>query len=131
MGQLFVNNFKTELAGDITADSLIIAIDNGNALPMLSSGEFFVFTLIGTNASGKEDHWEIVKANTVVNNSIHVERAQEGTQAQAWPVGTKVEARLTAGAAMSFTQNTQNISIQVVTALPEFPDSDVIYLVRE
>ena len=40
--------------------------------------------------------WEIVKVTAVSTNTLTIVRAQEGTTAATWPVGTRIELRLTA-----------------------------------
>ena len=63
--------------------------------------DYFYLTLVG------DDTLEIVKVTRYsfdeFNEIVYiVDRAQEGTTAQDWPVGTRVEMRITAGALQSF-----------------------------
>lgn len=97
MSQKFSNNASTTLSGAITAGATSITVANGALLPLPSGGTYFLLTLIGLNANGIENTWEIVKVTARSGNVLTVVRAQEGTTALAWPTATLVEARLTAG----------------------------------
>lgn len=97
MSQLYSNNAITALTAAITASATTLTVANGAVLPALTAGDYFLVTLIGLNANGAEDKWEIVKVTARSSNTLTVVRGQEGTTAQAWANGTLVEARLTAG----------------------------------
>lgn len=94
MKQLFSNNAKTTLAVEVTADAavLILAEENVFAATSIAAGTFELLTLDdGTNI-------EIVKVLNQEGDVLNVVRAQDGTAARVWPVGTLVEARITAQA---------------------------------
>jgi len=97
MSQLYSNNAVTALSAAITVSATTLTVANGAVLPALTAGDYFLVTLIGLNVNGAEAKWEIVKVIARSSNTLTVVRGQEGTTAQAWPNGTLVEARLTAG----------------------------------
>lgn len=97
MKQLFVNNVATALVGDLAAGDGVLTVANGAALPTPAAGEFFLLTLIGLDSNGNEVLWEIVKVTFRAGATLTVARGQEGTTELAWPEGTLIEARLTAG----------------------------------
>jgi hypothetical protein len=89
------NNASGTLATAISASDTGIALATGNGalFPTLSAGEYFYLTL--TAPSGA---FEIVKATARVGDALTVVRAQEGTTAIGFPVGSRVELRVTAAA---------------------------------
>ena len=94
----FINNFSTTLTAAITDTATTMTI--GRALPALATGDYFLLTLFN-KVGATESDWEIVKVTStggVGGANLTIERAQEGTTAQFWAGGTKVEMRLTAGA---------------------------------
>ena len=105
MAILFKNNAASTLSRPInkTFKWLKISDNHKTAFPEIvaGSGDYFYLTLVG------DDTLEIVKvtgySHDEFNETVYlVDRAQEGTTAQAWPVGTRVEMRITAGALQSF-----------------------------
>lgn len=104
MAQKFSNNARSSLSGSIVSGDLFLSVlsGDGTLFPSLGAGDFFLLTLVGYDAQGKENAWEIVKVTGVTTDTFTIERAQEGTTAQNWSSGTRVENRFTAGAAASF-----------------------------
>ena len=101
MAQVFGNNLSTALTAPITAldTNLPIVIASGDAFPQVRTADddFFLVTLIGLTGL-QETSWEVIKVTDIgPNNLAVVERGQEGTTAQTWPSGTRIEMRLTAG----------------------------------
>lgn len=105
MAILFKNNAASTLSRPIykTFKWLKISDNHKTAFPEIvaGSGDYFYLTLVG------DDTLEIVKvtgySHDEFNETVYlVDRAQEGTPAQAWPAGTRVEMRITAGALQSF-----------------------------
>lgn len=80
----------------------VLYVADASVFPVIASdsGDVFKLTLVG------DDTLEIVEAFEVYNpegrQGFKIRRAQEGTTAQAWPAGTRVEMRITAGALQSF-----------------------------
>lgn len=93
--QLFTNNASSTLAaaaasGDTT---LIIQATDAAEFPSPSGSEWALLTLEHPSVPVVE----IVKLVGRAGANLTVIRGQEGTAVQTWPVGTKVELRLTAG----------------------------------
>lgn len=98
--QLFINNWSASLLQPLAADATTLAVDPAAAVRLegLGNGDNYLLTLIGTDDLGNETAWEIVRVTAAAGGSLTIERAQEGTAAQAWSAGAGVEMRITAGA---------------------------------
>ena len=97
---LFKNNASGTLAAEITAiaTSIPLGVGAGAAFPNPGTGEAFIATLqVGADI-------EIVEVTSRSGDTLTVTRAQEGTTARIWPVGTPIEMRLTAGLMATFFQ---------------------------
>ena len=90
MGMKRINGYKTALTASTTAAATSITVSDGSRLA-LAAGEFYLMTLY------KNTTFEIVKVTAVVGNTLTIERAQEGSTAQAWAVGVAVACAPTAG----------------------------------
>lgn len=92
-GIKFTNNASTQLAQPLTYTSTeVIVGDNTAAIfPKLNTDDYFMLTLLDVNK-----HLEIVRCTSRTDSSFTVVRAQEGTTAKSFPVGSLVELRLTA-----------------------------------
>lgn len=107
MAILFKNNAASTLDYMYQApnkDFADIYVIDPTVFPTIApnSNDYFYLTLVG------DDTLEIVKVFAQITNvntgklSFRSYRAQEGTTARAWPAGTRVEMRITAGALQSF-----------------------------
>ena len=102
MAILFKNNAASTLTYKMTDVQEVLYVADASVFPVIASdsGDTFKLTLVG------DDTLEIVEAfdvyNTEGRQGFKIRRAQEGTTAQAWPAGTRVEMRITAGALQSF-----------------------------
>lgn len=107
MAILFKNNAASTLDYMYQApdkDFVDIYVIDPTVFPTIApdSNDYFYLTLVG------EDTLEIVKVFAQITNvntgklAFRSYRAQEGTTAQTWTKGTRVEMRLTAGALQSF-----------------------------
>lgn len=105
MAILFKNNAASTLkAGLQESDTWLLFTDPvKEVFPEITDigTDTYLLTLVG------DDKLEIIKVYDYVvdpqnNLRVKVLRAQEGTTAQKWPVGTRVEMRITAGALQSF-----------------------------
>lgn len=102
MAILFKNNAASTLTYKMTDAQEVMYVADASVFPVITpdSGDVFRLTLVG------DDTLEIVEAFEVYNpegrQGFKIRRAQEGTTAQAWPAGTRVEMRITAGALQSF-----------------------------
>lgn len=93
---LFVNNWEATLQAELSigATSMTIEPDRAAQLVGMVGGDFYFLTLIGLNAAGREVAWEIVKVTASAAGVLTIERHQDGTVANLWPVGTRVAARV-------------------------------------
>lgn len=89
------NNASSRLASSLStgATNISVMAGEGAKFPLLEAGQWFPLTIV--KASGA---LEIVKATSRSGDVITVTRAQEGTSAQAFAVGDRVELRLTVAA---------------------------------
>jgi polygalacturonase len=87
------NNASGTLATAISASDTGIALTTGDGaeFPTLGAGDYFYATI--TSSGGTQ---EIVKATARSGDSLTIVRAQEGTTALGFPVGSRVELRVTA-----------------------------------
>lgn len=101
--QRFINNWSTVLTVPATDEggSQELSIDSavGDLLPFLGDLDYLAMTLYEVDEdTGEEIRREDVRCYAYAAGVLQVDRAQEGTEAQAWPAGARIEARLTAGA---------------------------------
>jgi hypothetical protein len=98
---LSANNAKTTIAIALgPSDTTInLAVGTGGQFPSPTAPQYFVATL-----SSPGGLVEIVKATALSGDIVTVVRAQEGTAAQAWPVGTAFQHLWTRGQAQALVQ---------------------------
>lgn len=115
MTQLFANNAYGSLASQASASSTSLTLLSGQGarFPSPTGGDFFLLTLVSLDSNGNENGWEIVKVTARATDGLTVVRAQEGTTAAIWPVGTRIELRDTAGTLTSLTD-----AIEAAAAAP-------------
>lgn len=89
MPVILKNNASSTLATAITASDTAIAVADGSQFPALSAGEYFYATLVSPAGTT-----EIIKVTARVSNSLTVVRAQDGSSAASFQVGTLVEMRV-------------------------------------
>ena len=94
MSVKFANNAFGTLSAGITdtATSITLASGQGARFPTLASGDYFYATLIDTS-----NNLEVVKVTARATDVLTVTRGQEGTTAQAFAIGDRIELRVTAG----------------------------------
>ncbi|MEF9946842.1 MAG: hypothetical protein RR800_00620, partial [Comamonas sp.] len=97
MAQVLENNVMGVLSGAVDAVTKNLPLVSLVGWPVLAGGDYCLATLIGLNVNGVEASWEIVKVTGRVGSSLTVDRGQEGIAARAWPAGTVLQMRLTAG----------------------------------
>ena len=83
MGIKRINGYKTALTASAAAAATSITVGDASRLA-LAAGEFYLMTLYKNTA------FEIVKVTAVAGNTLTIERAQEGSTAQAWAAGTEL-----------------------------------------
>lgn len=98
MALKLTNNAISYLAANISAASTSITLVPGDGVkfPTLTAGDWFPATLV--KASGVI---EVVRVTARSTDTFTVLRSQEGTSAQSFDAGDRIELRLTAGAAQS------------------------------
>ena len=107
MAQLQVTNFADSiLASGITAGSTSITVTTGTGtrFPTLGAGDWFYAVLVDTSANR-----EIVKVTAKAADTFTVTRAQEGTTALAFAVGSVFSLRLTVQAFQDYVQQLSSI----------------------
>lgn len=109
MTQVFKNNAFASLAAELSAAGTLatLATGQGARFPEPTGGNHFLATLILLDGNGAETAWEVVKCTARATDGLTIERAQEGTTARIWPVGSRLEMRVTAGTLDSFTDTAQ------------------------
>ncbi len=93
--QLFSNNAQATLKTELKVIGTSIEVDTGQGalFPIPGNSEYFLLTV--ENPSTKE--FEILKCFARDEDRISVLRAQEGTIPRKFPVGSRVELRVTKG----------------------------------
>lgn len=93
MGEKFANNAVSTLATGIAAIDTSMTVDTGDGAlwPTLGDGDWCWTTL----ASADGSLVEIVRVTARAGDVFTIERAQQGTAAQAWSAGTIVALRIT------------------------------------
>jgi hypothetical protein len=89
----FINNFSQTLAAELAAGATEMTLDGGGSSLSNASADL-VYTLTLDDAAGTV---EIVHVTGATGNDLTIERGKEGTADAAWPSGTTVEMRVTAG----------------------------------
>lgn len=92
MGIQLKNNASGTLATSISASDtgIVLTTGNGANFPALSTGDYFYATLESTGGTS-----EIIKVTVRSGDSLTVVRAQEGTTAQSFAAGSRIELRVT------------------------------------
>jgi hypothetical protein len=108
--EIFANFARSRLAAAAGPWDNTLTVLDGEAFPVntkLTNGFFRVVIANagdedeeggGEEGGGGETEWEVCRCLFRTGNILGVERGQEGTAPRAWPAGSKVELRLTAGA---------------------------------
>lgn len=94
MGIKLKNNAFSTLASSISASNtgIVVAAGEGARFPTLASGDYFYATLESTGGTT-----EIVKVTARSGDTMTIARAQEGTSAQSFLAGSRIELRVTVG----------------------------------
>lgn len=90
----FSNNASTTLFSAVTVSDtqIVVSPGGGSLFPELTDGNFFMITVVDT-----QGNLEIMGVTSRNVDTFTVKRAQENTPARAFPEGSVVELRLTAG----------------------------------
>lgn len=100
---LFANNASSTLASGIDDDDLILQVETGTGalFPSPSGGDYFIVTM--QNANGDIERMHCTSRTT---DLLTVTRGEEGTAAQTWVTGDRVENRLSKETLEAFLQKT-------------------------
>ena len=98
MGVKLSNNATSTLAASITDVATSLSVQSGDAalFPSLSTDEWFPITVIDSSGN-----IEVMRVTARTGAVLTVTRGQEGTTAQAFNAGSRVDLRLTAGGALA------------------------------
>lgn len=91
MPVILKNNASSTLATAITASDTAIVVADGSQFPAPTGGDYFYATLV--SPAGVV---EVVKVTARVSNSLTVVRAQDGSSAASFQVGSLVDMRVNA-----------------------------------
>lgn len=113
----FSNNASSSLVGSISSGSTALSVvpGDGSKFPLLAAGEWFVASLVKLVAGAPVV--EIVKVTARAADVLTIVRAQEGTAAQSFSAGDKIDLRLTAASLSGFAQ----VDSPKFTGAPEAP----------
>ncbi len=102
--QLYANNAKSTAANTISSSDTSIVVADGSQFPTCSPGEYFLVTLEYGGVI------EVVKVQSKSGNSLNgCLRGQEGTTAQGFPIGARVENRITKGTLDTFARKIDKV----------------------
>ena len=119
MTVLLKNNVASTITTTITASDVGIAVASGTGalFPTLTTGDYFYATLISTGGTQ-----EVVRVSARVGDTMTIARGQDGTTAQSFASGSRIEMRV----------NVAAIEDYVSTAAGAvFPDSFSWYSVKD
>lgn len=93
MGVILKNNAVSTITTTISASDVGIAVatGTGSLFPTLGAGDYFYATLVSSGGT-----YEVVKVTARVGDTMTIARAQEGTTAQSFTSGSRIEVRVTA-----------------------------------
>ncbi len=126
MTVLLANNVSSALAAPITAAATSMTVTNGSRFPVLTAGQYFYATIIATSGIV-----EIVKVITRTGNAMAITRAQDGTNAQAFSSGARVEMRINAASVKeTVTDQTGPLDTRLTTAEGDITiaEADIVVL---
>ena len=89
----YANDAKSYLASAVEAIDTTIEVVSVELLPVLADGDEMYLTIADNlNAAS-----EIVKCTSINGTTLTVVRGHEDSTARAWPIGSDVQLRITAG----------------------------------
>lgn len=93
MGVILKNNATSTITTAISASDvgLAVAAGTGSLFPTLGAGDYFYATLVSAGGT-----YEVIKVTVRVGDTMTIVRAQEGTTAQSFVSGSRIELRVTA-----------------------------------
>lgn len=107
MAVLLANNATSRLASSLTAAATTLSVTSGEGakFPSPTGGDWFPLTLIKSSGA-----LEILRCTARSGDVLTVTRAQEGTAAQAFSAGDRVEVRLTKAVMDAIVQQINDLS---------------------
>lgn len=105
MGVVIKNNAVSTITTAISASDvgLAVAAGTGSLFPALGASDYFYATLVSAGGT-----YEVIKVTARVGDTMTIVRAQEGTTAQSFASGSRLELRVTAA---SITDTTDALAI--------------------
>ncbi len=102
MGIQLKNNASGTLATAISASDtgIVLTTGNGASFPALGASDYFYATLESTGGT-----FEVIKVTARSGDSMTVVRAQEGSTANSFAAGSRIELRVTGAAVTDFLQS--------------------------
>jgi hypothetical protein len=102
MGIQLKNNASGTLATAISASDtgIVLTTGNGASFPALGVGDYFYATLESTGGT-----FEVIKVTARSGDSMTVVRAQEGSTANSFAAGSRIELRVTGASVTDFLQS--------------------------
>jgi hypothetical protein len=93
MGVILKNNATSTITTAISASDvgLAVAAGTGSLFPTLGASDYFYATLVSSGGT-----YEVIKVTARVGDTMTIVRAQEGTTAQSFVSGSRIEVRVTA-----------------------------------
>lgn len=93
MGVILKNNAVSTITTAISASDvgLAVAAGTGALFPVLGVSDYFYATLVSAGGT-----YEVIKVTARVGDTMTIVRAQEGTTAQSFASGSRIEVRVTA-----------------------------------
>ena len=93
MGVILKNNAVSTITTAISASDvgLAVAAGTGTLFPTLGASDYFYATLVSAGGT-----YEVIKVTARVGDTMTIVRAQEGTTAQSFTSGSRIEVRVTA-----------------------------------
>lgn len=93
MGVILKNNAVSTITTAISASDvgLAVAAGTGSLFPTLGASDYFYATLVSAGGT-----YEVIKVTARVGDTMTIVRAQEGTTAQSFASGSRIEVRVTA-----------------------------------
>jgi hypothetical protein len=106
MGIQLKNNASGTLATAISASDtgIVLTTGNGASFPTLGASDYFYATLESTGGT-----LEIIKVTARSGDSMTVVRAQEGTTAQSFAAGSRIELRVTGASVLELSAPVPNL----------------------
>lgn len=106
MSIVLKNNASDFLAAAIDSSQTTLTLQSAASFPSLSAGEYFYGTL--ENTAGQV---EIVKVTARVGNTLTVVRAQEGTSAASFVLGSRFELRTSVGSIEDYVEQNAELGL--------------------